>query len=158
MPKHKKRSYGSRTLLSSYQSHLTLSNRLQNKEMNIIVLQRPIHRRENVLHWHQSPTNSNIRVSGWLWRGRIWIRTITPEEAAPPENSICNSYTSGKTTLVLVQGHPDPSEGATSPWPTYTMPLELLAAPAPSHRPLLSGTTTVRGLRPSWRMTSCSSP
>ena len=53
MPKHKKRSSGSKTLPSSYQSHhmlkaqvrVTLSKRLQNKEENIMVLQRSIHQR-----------------------------------------------------------------------------------------------------------------
>ena len=62
------------------------------------------------------------------------------------------------TRLVLVQEHPDSSEGATTPSPTYMMPPELRAAPAPSHLPPLSETTIVRGPKPSLKMTSCSLP
>ena len=73
------------------------------------------------------------------------ITTVTPEGAGPPENNICSSHMSGMTRLVLVQEHPDSSEDATIPWPTYTVTPELRVAPAPSHLPLLSETTIDRG-------------
>ena len=47
------------------------------------------------------------------------ITTVTPEGAGPPENNIYSSYMSGMTRLVLVQEHPDSTEDAIIPWPTY---------------------------------------
>ena len=62
------------------------------------------------------------------------------------------------TGLEQVSALLDSPEGATTPWPTYTVPPVAHVVPAP-RRPLrLTETTIARGPRPSLRTTSYSKP
>ena len=92
-------------------------------------------------------TPTTYPLTGW---SRIHT---TPEGADPPEINSHKSYNSGRLKPVLAWDQPDPSEGATGPWPTCTWPPAPPAALEINQRLHREETPSVLCPSPSSRMT-----
>ena len=112
--------------------------------------------KHNQISWVSDPIKFVLKSE--YARAQVHIIIFTPQVADPPRSNTCSSYMSCMTGLGQVSAQLDSPEGATTPWPTNTVPPDVRVVPAP-RRPLqLPETTITRGPRPSLRTTSYSKP